>query len=341
MGIHASPMKLKALYILDLRNLDLIYGPQEQAELNRLADFLAPPQTPESVRTDPSLLEEVEVIFSGWGGPILDEAFLSKTPRLKAVFYGAGSVRWMLTPAFWERDIIIINAAEANAIPVAEYCLATILLSMKDFWRTSRKTRLNEGWMKDSQMRRVPGNFRSTVGFISLGAVARKTLELLRPFAIRRLAYSIAWSDGETDELDVEEASLDEIFRHCEVISLHMPSLPETRGIIRGHHFELMKPGATFINTARGPVVNEKEMCEVLARRPDIYAVLDVTDPEPPLPNSPVTQLPNVVLTPHIAGSLGRECHRLGSFMVDEFKLYLRGEPLRHRITRDVFALMA
>jgi len=334
-------MKPKALYILDLNNLDLIYGPEEQAELSRLAKFIAPPQSPESVLENPAILDEVEVIFSGWGGPVLDEAFLANAKRLEAVFYGAGTVRWMLTPSFWERDLIITNAVAANAIPVAEYCLATILLSMKQFWTRSRETRENRGWIRQSHERSAAGNFRSTAGFISLGAIARRTLELLEPFEIRRKAYSTSLSEAEAVKLNIEKASLETIFETCDVISLHTPNLPSTQGMIRGEHFELMKPGATFINTARGAVVNEPEMCAVLARRPEITAVLDVTHPEPPLPDAAVARLPNVVLTPHIAGSLGRECHRLGKFMLEEFKRYLDGQPLHYRITREAFDRMA
>ena len=138
-----------------------------------------------------------------------------------------------------------------------------------------------------------------------------------------------------------EPASIEDIFAQSEVISLHTPDLPSTKGMIRGRHFEMMKPGATFINTARGAVVNEPEMIEVLGRRPDITAVLDVTDPEPPAVDSPLTKLPNVVLTPHLAGSAGRECHRLGCYMVDEFRRYLAGEPLVHRVTPQVAMAMA
>jgi phosphoglycerate dehydrogenase-like enzyme len=102
-----------------------------------------------------------------------------------------------------------------------------------------------------------------------------------------------------------------------------------------------MKPGATFINTARGAVVREQEMIAVLQQRPDLFAVLDVTYPEPPEPDSPLYTLPNVVLTPHIAGAMGVECNRMGRYMVEELKRYLRGDSLEWGITREMARVLA
>jgi phosphoglycerate dehydrogenase-like enzyme len=102
-----------------------------------------------------------------------------------------------------------------------------------------------------------------------------------------------------------------------------------------------MKPGSTFINTARGAVVDEPALIEVFSRRPDLFAVLDVTYPEPPLPGSPLYTLPNIILTPHIAGSLHHECRRMGHYMVEELKRYLSGEPLLWSLTKEKAALLA
>ena len=105
--------------------------------------------------------------------------------------------------------------------------------------------------------------------------------------------------------------------------------------------FALMKRDATFINSARGPIVCQHDMEEALAQRPDLTAILDVADPEPLPASSRLLSLPNVVLTPHIAGSQGQECQRLGQYMVEEFKRYLAGEPLHWQITRELAAKLA
>jgi len=96
-----------------------------------------------------------------------------------------------------------------------------------------------------------------------------------------------------------------------------------------------MREGATFINTARGEVVNEAEMIEVLKARPDLTAILDVTFPEPAATDSPLRTLPNVLLTPHIAGSMGRECARMGRFAAEEISRFLVGSPLLGEITYE------
>lgn len=338
MSSSTASARPKAIFALDPASLDVIYSDQDKEKLAEIADFYAPPQSIDTIKEDPSVLAEAEVIFSGWGAPVMDDAFMAAAKNLKAVFYGAGSVRNFAKPAFWGREIILTNAAEANAVPVAEYCVATILLSMKNFWSLAKGTKKSEGWLPEgAHMRQVAGNFRSTAGFITIGAISRKTLELLNAYDINRLAYSRSLTSEYAEELNVTPASIEEIFKTADVISLHTPNLPATQGMIKGEHFEMMKPGATFINTARGAVVNEKEMCEVLAKRPEITAILDVTAPEPPVPGSAVETLPNVVLTPHLAGSAGPECHRLGYTMLQEFERYLAGEPLLYYMSKEDF----
>jgi phosphoglycerate dehydrogenase-like enzyme len=171
--------------------------------------------------------------------------------------------------------------------------------------------------------------------------VGRLVRERLRPFDLRVVAYDPYVTSEEARVLDVDLVSLEDLFAASEVVSLHAPWLPETEGMILGSHLASMKQNATLINTSRGAVVREAEMVEVLGERPDLWAVLDVTHPEPPESGSRLYDLPNVVLTPHIAGSQGNECRRMGRLVVDELRRYVAGEPLQHEITRERAALMA
>jgi phosphoglycerate dehydrogenase-like enzyme len=150
------------------------------------------------------------------------------------------------------------------------------------------------------------------------------------------MVYDPFLSEAEAQVLGVEQVSLDDLFRRSDVVSLHAPSFPETQGMITGEHIDSMKPGATFINTARGELVRESEMIEVLSRRLDLQAVLDVTVQEPTEADSPLYGLENVVLTPHMAGSVGSECRRMGRYMVEELARYLAGEPLKYVLTHEV-----
>lgn len=329
---------LKGLYVLDSSAFDRIYGEAERAAIAEHVDIYAPPQTAEMVAEHPEVLNDAEVIISGWGMAKMDEAFLSAAPRLKIVFYGAGSIRYFVTEASWERGVRVTSAYAANAVPVSEYTLSQILFGLKRGWYHALTIKQRCAWIPPAD---VPGAYGSTVGIISLGMIGRLVVERLRPFDVHVLAYDPYVSSEDAAKLGVELCSLEEVFRRADVVSLHTPKLPETLGMIRGEHLAAMKPGATFINTARGAIVREDEMIEVLRERPDLYAVLDVTDPEPPLPDSPLYTLPNVVLTPHIAGSLGPECRRMGRTMVEELRRYVAGQPLKWEITRERARIMA
>lgn len=332
-------MKPKALYILAPHSHDLIYGPDERAAIEAMVDIYAPPQTKESVAADPGILGPCELIFSGWGAPRLDEAFLAAAPNLRAVFYGAGSVKGMVTDAMWDRGITVTSSWGANAIPVAEYALAQILFSLKLGWRFALSIKREQRYPAPKWP--VPGAYGSTVAIISLGMIGRLVCGLLRPFAVQVIAYDPFVDAATAAGLGVEMRSLDACFAEADVASLHTPWLPETEKMITGAHFRSMKRDATFINTARGAVVDEPAMVAVLQERPDLTAVLDVTYPEPPKPGSPLYTLPNVILTPHIAGSMNAECRRMGRYAVEECRRYLNGDPLQWSISRERAATLA
>ncbi|MBN1994598.1 MAG: hydroxyacid dehydrogenase [Anaerolineae bacterium] len=328
----------KGIFLLRADAYQKIYGPDELKAIHALVDISVPPQTSESVKKNPSILNEVEVILSGWGMAVMDEKFLASASNLKAVFYGAGSIRYFVTNASWRRGIIVTSAYAANAVPTAEYTLAQILLCLKRVWPHAQLVR-EQGTFPPRLP--VAGAFGSTVGLISLGQVGRQVIKLLQNFDINVIAYDPFVTAAEAAELKVELCALPEIFRRADVVSLHTPWLPETEGMITGEHLASMKPAAAFINTARGAIVREQEMIQVLRQRPDLTAVLDVTYPEPPAPDSLLYTLPNVVLTPHIAGAMDQECRRMGQVMVEELKRYLNGEPLQWALTKEDMARMA
>jgi phosphoglycerate dehydrogenase-like enzyme len=326
---------LRAIYLLD--DFELIYG-SAYKEINKNVNTYAEPQTKESIKQNPSILSEANIILSGWGCPKMDQTFLETAPNLKAVFYGAGSIKGIVTDEFWERNIQITSAYEANAIPVVEFTLSQILFSLKRGWYF-----VNQVNKKSSIPARenVPGVYGSTIGIVSLGMIGRKVAEILKQFDCKVLAYDPFVSEQQANALNVEMCSLEDVFRRADVVSLHTPWIKETEGLITGDHINLMKRNATFINTSRGAVIREQEMIEVLQQRPDIYALLDVTYPEPPVKNSPLYSLENVILTPHIAGSMSTECHRMGEYMAEELGRYLRGETLKWCISKEKSTIMA
>lgn len=331
-------MKPKGLFILRPSALHEVYSEVHQEAIADLIDLVAEPQTADSIKEKPELLGEVEVIMSSWGAPVLDEALLTHAPKLKVIFYGAGSIRYFVTEASWQRNIRVSSAYRFNAISVTEYALATILLSLKRFWHYTQLVKRERMF---PEYRPLPGNYGSTVGIVSLGSVGRGVLKRLKHHDLKVVTYDPFLKEEEAKRLEVERVSLEELFKRADVVSLHTPALEETHKMIKKEHFASMKDGATFINTARGTVIDEAALIEVLHERLDLYAILDVTDPEPPATESPLYDLPNVLLTPHIAGNVARERERQGQAMLEELRRYLAGEPLQHEITLEQAKIMA
>lgn len=317
---------LRSLIAASPKHLGKVFGPEEIGRIRTLTDLAREPVETTSIAADPDLLRDVDILFGTWGMPVLTEKLLSSANRLKAILYAAGTIKSFVTDAVWDRKILVSSACSANAVPVAEYCLAAILFSLKLGWRQCRSHWVNRHWHAEPV---IPGAFGSTVGLISYGEVARMTRQLLHPFALNVMVYCPYLTSREAEAAGVRLASLEEIFQKADVVSLHTPELPATLNLVRGAHFRMMKENATFINTARGQVINESEMLEVLQARSDLTAILDVTQVEPPPPGDLIFQIPNIFLTPHIAGAQGAERRRLGQFAVSECMRLVRGEPLK------------
>ena len=279
-------------------------------------------------------LANVEIIFSTWGMPQLDAADIARLPRLKAVLYAAGSVR-EFGAKFLERGIQISSAWRANALPVAEITVAHIILALKQTFHVARAVHTTRSWNATGRTP-ITGAYGSIVGLIALGATGRRVVELLRPHDLRIIAH-----DPYAKPISgVEMVGLEEVFQRADVVSLHAPLIPATVGMIRGEHLRLMKPNSTFINTSRGAVVREDEMIQVLRERPDLQAVIDVVHPEPPSSDSALYELPNVLMTPHTAGSAGNEVLRMADWMIEECRRLLRGEALQHAVSLDMLETM-
>lgn len=319
--------------------LKLAYSAKSRSCISRLGSLSETELTQQNWMHFPDVTREADVILSTWGMPRMDAKFLEAFPQLRAVFYAAGAVKQFVTDASYDRPVAVSSAAVANAIPVAEYTISTILLSLKRFWLLARDASHPLAW--PDRLDLAPGTYHSTVGLISLGAVGRTVVDLLSRFDMDLIAYDPYLTEERAEELGVEKVSLEELFRRSDVVSLHAPLIRETENLVNARLLRMLKTGATFINTSRGAIVNELELCHVLRERPDITAVLDVTSCEPTPLDSPLRQFKNIILTPHIAGSLGTEISRMGDWMVEELKRYLSQKPLRYQVTRDQLDHMA
>ncbi|MEE1756071.1 hydroxyacid dehydrogenase [Streptomyces sp. SP18CS02] len=279
-------------------------------------------------------LAEAEVLLTCWGATPLTPAVLDRAPRLRAVIHAAGSVRHHVTEACWQRDIAVTSAAGANALPVAEFTLAAILLSGKRVLGAARRyaeLRAGHDWQRELAM---AGNFRRTVGIVGASRIGRRVIELLRPFDLRVLLYDPYVTAEEAAALGAVPTTLDDLCARADIVSVHAPQLPATHHMIGAARLALMADGATLINTSRGSLVDEAALLPHLTAG-RLHAVLDVTDPELPPPGSPLYDLPNVLLTPHIAGSLGNELHRMTDHALDELERYGRGLPFADPVSPE------
>jgi phosphoglycerate dehydrogenase-like enzyme len=330
-------MKRKAVLLLPAWSRDRIYGPEAVAEMSQLVDLTDCAELLDTLYALRPVLADTEVILSGWGMVTMDSDFLDAAPRLKAVIYGAGSVRYFLTDEFWERNILLTSAWAANGIPVVEYTLAAITFGLKKALLAADMTRREKTFRTPAW---TVGLYGAKVGVIGAGVVGAGVLRRLRDYEVETFCYDPYLCPHRARELWTTPMGLDEIFRTCDAVSLHAASIPATEHMITGAHFRSMKEGAVFINTARGRIVKEDEMTEEL-QKGRVFAFLDVTDPEPPEPGSPLYSLPNVLLTPHLAGPEGAEVRRNGQYVIEELRRYLAGEEPRYPVTKEMMEWMA
>lgn len=296
-----------------------LFAPQSLARLRahvRLADRLIAPADPSAL----SAATDTEILITGWGAPQLDSRMLDSLPHLRAVFHCAGTVKRIVSPELWERGIRVSSSADANAVPVAEYTLAMILLSAKNAWESAVSYRATQD-MSLALPRGGVGAYGITVGIVGASRIGRRVLDLLRPFDIATVLYDPSLSAADAAALGTTLVSLHDLLRVSDIVSLHAPLLPETHRMLGATELATMRGGATLINTARGPLVDTDALvAELTAGR--LRAVLDVTDPEPLPAGHPLFTSPGVTLTPHIAGSLGNELQRMGSQTVDEVERF-------------------
>jgi phosphoglycerate dehydrogenase-like enzyme len=278
-----------------------------------------------------ALLGRADVLLTGWACPPIDDSVLQRSPRLGLIAHAAGTVKDHITPAVWERGVRVSSAAAANAVPVAEFTLAAMLFANKQVFAAHERYRRKR---IDLMLPLDAGNRGKTMGIVGASRVGRLVIELLAPFELDVVVYDPTITDDDARAMGAERVELDELLARSDVVSLHVPAVPATTNMIDRRALALMRDGATLVNTARGAVVDHDALIAELGTR-RINAVLDVTLPEPLPADSPLFDMPNVFLTPHIAGAAGTEIPRLAELAVDEIERWAKGDPLEHEVLAE------
>lgn len=305
----------------------------EWDRLDRLAHVVSrEPLTSLTDERAAAALVDVDVLLTGWGVPGVDEAVLELAPRLRAIVHAAGTVKGFVGDACWGRGVLVTSVAAANARPVAEFTVAAITLANKGAFLAQTRYRAEHRGLDWTGPTPEVGNRGRRIGLVGASKVGRLVIELLAPYENEVVVADPVLTEAEAESLGVALVPLDDLLASCDVVSLHAPLLPATTGMVDRRRLGLLKDGATFINTARGAIVDGKALeDELVSGR--ISAVIDTTDPEP-LPNSSrLYDLPNVFLTPHIAGSMGTELSRLAETALDELERFSKGQPFAYGIT--------
>ncbi|MDF7824521.1 NAD(P)-dependent oxidoreductase [Pontiellaceae bacterium B12227] len=305
--------------------VNAVYTADQRNQLAERTDFYPEIITSDNLDEHLGKLQDLQVIFSTWGMLPLTGEQVRQFPQLSVLFYAAGATRPFRAP-FEENGVIVCSASSANAVPVAEFALAQILLAGAGYFQNvptgaevwnEQRTRCFEKF----------GNYRQRVSILGNGRISALLQKWLKQHCLEVVVIP--------SRAERRAVSLAEGFSSSAVVVNLFPDRDDNVGVLNAPLFEQMPPNAVFMNVGRGRQVDEAGLIRVMKNRPDLTALLDVQIEEPPPDGSELYSLPNIRLSAHIAGSKGRELARMADYMIEEFSRFEKGEPLRYQVEAD------
>lgn len=298
---------MRAAFLMDPLRMRFAFGDDERRTLGELFALDETAVTRASDFDDPAA---IDAILMGWGAADLTAADLDRMPKLKAIVHFGGGFGGEQIAI--ERGIFTANAKAVNAVPVADFTLAMITLAAKDVFWAERQYRSEQRFLDREIEYPGSGLGERTVGVIGASTIGELVIRGLTTRGIDVAVYDPFLSPDRAEALGVRvESDLVRLAAQSRILSLHAPATPATRGMISARVLAALPDGATFINTARGALVDQDALVSELASG-RIRAVLDVTEPDPLPAGHPLFAMPNVYLTPHVAGAMGTEIRDLG-----------------------------
>lgn len=283
--------------------------------------------TPDEVR---ELLRDAQVVVTGWGTPKLTGELLADNDSLRLIVHTGGSVADLVDEGTYAKGIRVLCGNDMFAESVAEGTIGYMLSALRcipDDVFTLR----NGGWKNGVQTRGLLGK---QIGILGVGAIARHLMRMLQPFHCSFLVWDANYTvdPDYLASVNARQVSLEEVLTSCSIISLHASLTPKSHGMIGRREFEMMQPGTVFINSARGAIIRQREMAEVLRARPELFAVLDVFEVEPLPTDDLLRTLDNVYLIPHRGGPTVDYREQIGAAVVEDIANWINGKELAHEI---------
>ena len=283
---------------------------------------------------------DVDAVVVSHGSPRISAEVMDGAPRLKIIgeLEGDRFAYRIDVEAAWARGIRTVDTTHGSSYPVAEWALGLILISLRNAGESFRNILAGD---TDKPARDdfgfVHGELTGKrVGLIGCGHIGRRLVKLLQPFEVEVRVYDPYLANEMPDAIGVVKTSLENVLSKSDVIVCLAPHTPATAGMIGRRELDLIPSNSVFVNVSRGVVVDSEALIARL-KSGDIVAGLDVFDPEPIPPDSEIIELPNVLLSPHIAGVTLASRHRFFSLMVDELERFFRGEePLFELTPRSI-----
>lgn len=335
-------MRPKLAFAMQADKTRHVFDAEALARLERTVDIVR--REPLEEFSSPqarAVLAEIDILITGWGSPMVTPEVVRAASRLKLIAHAAGTVKFTLDQMVYAAGIRVTHAADANAVPVAEFTLASIIFANKRVFELRDRYRTDPGRGSSYALMDEPiGNYHRTVGLVGASRIGRKVAKLLGSFDYTVLLFDPFVAADDPITRTAELVDLDSLMTRADVVSVHAPSLHSTRAMIGPRQLRLMKDGAAFINTARGALVDEAALIAEL-QTGRIHAVIDVTDPEIPERGSPLYTLPNVFLTPHVAGAVGTERLRLGHMAIEEIERFVAGKKMEFEIEPTLLERLA
>lgn len=279
---------------------------------------------------------DVDGVVVSHGSPRISAEVMDAAPRLKIIgeLEGDRFAYRIDVEAAWARGIRTVDTTHGSSYPVAEWALGLILISLRNAGESFRKILAGDtAKPARDDFGFVHGELTGKrVGLIGCGHIGRRLVKLLAPFEVKVRVYDPYLASEMPDAIGVVKTSLENVLSKSDVIVCLAPHTPATEGMIGRRELDLIPSNSVFVNVSRGVVVDSDALIERL-KRGDIVAGLDVFDPEPIPPDSEIIGLPNVFLSPHIAGVTLASRHRFFSLMVDELERFFRGEEPLFELT--------